>query len=161
MSKWIICFTIFLWSCGIHKEKARVKTESLTALQTKEQWEWTNEWISTAYQFRDSSGLAVVFIKADAPFKWQQDSGLAASAGNYEIYMRQEGKSLSAKKQLVSQNGKAAGSETKKEIRQTVAETKTVFKTPYEWELVVFLVLLVAGGLLFIWRGFRVWAGMK
>ena len=87
----------------------------------------------------------MVLIKADAPFKWQIDSGLTARAGNYELYLVKQGKSISAKKQLVRQEENARVSIAKKEVSRTVAEKKEVFKSANEMEVDTLLKLVICG----------------
>ncbi len=157
MSKWIIFSAIFLWGCGIRKEKTRLKTDSLSQLQISAQWQLINQRTNNEYQLKDSSSLMMVLIKADAPFKWQIDSGLTARAGNYELYLVKQGKSISAKKQLVQQDENARVSIAKKEASRTVAEKKEVLKAPMKWKLILFLSLLfVVGFVLVRWNKLRV-----
>ncbi|MBC7418347.1 MAG: hypothetical protein H7325_09350 [Pedobacter sp.] len=155
MSRWMIYAAILLSGCGIHKEKTRLKTDTVNELQSNAQWKWTSDWKNEDYQFKDSSSLAMVFIKADAPFTWQPDSGLSAQAGNYALYLLQRGKSLTAKKQLGQQEVNAKGSETKKERIQTLTESKAVTKPVYTWLLILSIALLTMVGAVLIWRRFK------
>ena len=57
----MIYAAILLSGCGIHKEKTRLKTDTVNELQSNAQWKWTSDWKNEDYQFKDSSSLAMVF----------------------------------------------------------------------------------------------------
>lgn len=143
MKRWMICLLLLLNSCTIFKEKRRLKTDSLSYVNRTEQLGLMGQWHRSAYQFKDSNSSQAVLIRADAPFKWQADSGLTARAGNYQLYLVQGATSLTAKEASARQHLAATSRLEGKEVQKSVREAKTVSPVWLKAGLFSLLVLLL------------------
>lgn len=120
MKSMALALMLFFSSCAVFKEKQRLKTDSLFQEKLKEQINLSQQWRNSEYEFKDGNSLQLVLIKADAPFKWQADSGLTAKSGNFQLYLVQQGKSVTAKQQSVLYDMSIKKHREEKEIQKSV-----------------------------------------
>ena len=149
MSRWMIFALLLLASCAVLKEKSRLKRDSLSHISTSGQWELKQRWQHSGYLFKDSNSLQAILIKADAPFRWQADSGLTGKAGNYQLYLMHQGKSLTAMRQSARQDLTAEHSREKKELKKSVKIAKEVASSAAKNGLMLLLALILVVGLVF------------
>nr|WP_294901091.1 hypothetical protein [uncultured Pedobacter sp.] len=143
MKKLMILTLLLLGSCSVFKDKMVLKTDSLRQINTIAKWRMNEQWHNSEYQLKDSNGLYAVWIKADAPFKWQLDSGLSAAAGNYQLYVAQQAKSVTAKKQLGQKVLKGQNSSEKKEVQKSEKVAKKVSLGTTKATLIGLLLILL------------------
>lgn len=152
MSRWTVFAMLLLQCCMVLKEKNRLKRDSLSRIKIEEQWQWKQQWQKSELLFRDSNSLQAILIKADAPFRWQADSGLVGNAGNYQLYLSHSGKVLKGQAQQGKQELEAGHQLQQREVYKSVKEDKRVslhFSKVWGLGVLVLLVLVV------FWR--RIW----
>ena len=143
MSRWVISVLLLLNSCTVLKEKSRLKRDSLSRTSISEQWELKQQWQNSAYLFKDSNSLQAVLIKADAPFRWQADSGLSGKAGNYQLYLLHRGKVLKTESQSGKQNLAVKHKQEQQEVHKSVKEDKELTAVGTSVGLIAGLTLLL------------------
>ena len=153
MSRWVIFIFLLLSSCAMFKEKRHLKTDSLNYVNRTEQLGLMGQWHRSAYQFKDSNSSQTVLIRADAPFKWQADSGLSGKAGNYQLYLIHRGKVLRAESQSGKQDLAVNRQQEQQEVHKSVKENKHVSSSSRKIWVFVLLVVL---GLVWLFFGRRV-----
>jgi hypothetical protein len=147
MSRWAIFVLLLLNSCTVLKEKSRLKRDSLSLISTSEQWELKQQWQNSAYLFKDSNSLQAVLIKANAPFRWQADSGLSGKAGNYQLYLLHRGKVLRTESQSGKQDLAVKQKQERREAHRSMKEDKGLTAAGTSAGLIAGLALLLVVGL--------------
>lgn len=112
----------------------------------------TQQLRNSDYQFKDSGALQVVLIKADAPFRWQADSGLLGKAGNYQLYLIHKGQSVAKSGQYARRELEVKSEREQMDVHKSTKEVKKVSALPVgsKSSLLGLVILFGVVGLLFI-----------
>ncbi|WP_017259506.1 hypothetical protein [Pedobacter arcticus] len=134
-------------SCAAFKEKRRLRIDSLSQQKIKIQENFREKWLNWDDQLKEINSEQALLIKADAPFKWQVDSGLSGNAGNYQLYLIHDTKAIVAKKQGEQKNLKLSQTHEQSETVESVKEEKSISSITLQKTLFLLLILILFFGL--------------
>lgn len=147
MKKWMIFALLLLNSCAAFKEKRRLRIDSLSQQKIKIQENFSEKWLNWDDQLKEINSEQALLIKADAPFKWQVDSGLSGNAGNYQLYLIHDAKAILTKKQGGQKNLKLSQTHEQSETVKSVKEEKSISSITLQKMLFLLLILMLFFGL--------------
>lgn len=150
MKNWMLALTLLFQSCGLWKEKNRVKAVSLFQQKSETGWQFNREVKSTINDAKQGFQVAEVLIHADAPFNWQVDSGLSGKAGTYQVFMIQKDQTSSQQTFVNKEKASGISKEKSTELQKLSEERKSVSRlSPPKG---VILGIAVIGFIWIVWR---------
>lgn len=153
MRIWVFLMLTILSGCRLFKEKNRLEVDSLAVEKSSGRLELRQGGWSSEIGFTEKGVIKQLLIEADAPFKWQVDSGLTGGAGKYRFFIVQKDKSLTGKVALTQQELVEKKEENKRESWKYRIMEKNISPAFFNWKVFFWMGLLLFLGFWYLrWK---------